>query len=538
MSAVRPYSNIRRYKDKKYDDSRNKLNKILDFILYYNYIINESYVTDDLIEELRKVTSEEGKEKIYHNEAARLWKNIISEKLSEILTKIEKENIQELQNAIVDNIDIDSVKINPDNMTYFSKLIYLLTYFIDGKEINNLLTKLINKFENIGSFLNTAKQMKLKCKFNKNYSFFENSYQLSEEMRIINSFARMEKPSSNAKKYMYIDACYILGYEAASLDEYDKLFFKDENGNQRKQNDHDFRNFICNNVIENDRFKYLVKYANTKKVRLLAKNEKVIEFVLSQLPEEQLERYCNSCFNEIPLNKIQKLTKLIVQMDQQFERLKKVKQNNDKDNVEKKQCQSIISLYLFVMYLLVKKLVNINSRYVTAFYYVERDSLLYSIDIKYEKDGKNYKDYRKLTNYLRTDESESAKFFRKNGYFKNSKYYKMAEDNYNNSDEKMCTVFRNAIDHLNAVRNANEYIDDIKYIESYYSLYQYLIQRAVIKKYPEISYAKQLEKYKTYSKDFTKALCIPFAYNTPRFKDLTIDALFDKERQINKKAKL
>ena len=36
-------------------------------------------------------------------------------------------------------------------------MIYMLTYFLDGKEINDLLTTLISKFDNIKEFLKIMK---------------------------------------------------------------------------------------------------------------------------------------------------------------------------------------------------------------------------------------------------------------------------------------------------------------------------------------------------------------------------------------------
>ena len=35
-------------------------------------------------------------------------------------------------------------------------------------------------------------------------------------------------------------------------------------------------------------------------------------------------------------------------------------------------------------------------------------------------------------------------------------------------------------------------------------------------------------KYGTYNKDYVKALCTPFGYNLPRFKNLSICDLFDR----------
>ncbi len=55
---------------------------------------------------------------------------------------------------------LNSVQLGA-NATSFSKLMYLVTCFQDGKEINDLLTTLINKFENIASFLQVMEGCKL-----------------------------------------------------------------------------------------------------------------------------------------------------------------------------------------------------------------------------------------------------------------------------------------------------------------------------------------------------------------------------------------
>ena len=52
---------------------------------------------------------------------------------------------------------LDSEKKNASDLLYFSKMIYMLTYFLDGKEINDLLTTLISKFDNIKEFLKIMK---------------------------------------------------------------------------------------------------------------------------------------------------------------------------------------------------------------------------------------------------------------------------------------------------------------------------------------------------------------------------------------------
>ena len=95
--------------------------------------------------------------------------------------------------------------------------------------------------------------------------------------------------------------------------------------------------------------------------------------------------------------------------------------------------------------------------------------------------------------------------------------------------------------HLNAVRDVQDYAYDIKGVSSYFQLYHYAMQRAVQKAIqPDLKnsgispqtaeYFAALNKYHTYSKDFTKALNAPFGYNLARFKNLSVDELFDRNR--------
>ena len=48
-------------------------------------------------------------------------------------------------------------------------------------------------------------------------------------------------------------------------------------------------------------------------------------------------------------------------------------QAKGRENVAKERAKAVIGLYLTVMYLLVKNLVNVNARYVIAIHCLERD---------------------------------------------------------------------------------------------------------------------------------------------------------------------
>ena len=208
--------------------------------------------------------------------------------------------------------------------------------------------------------------------------------------------------------------------------------------------------------------------------------------------------------------------------------------------------------------LLLKNLVYVNSRYFLAFHCAERDALLTDYDLY--KDlllntaDKNYLSFAQ--NYLQMYphlSRLSRRLKELNAPRLPSKVQKELLTDIQNSDVWACRVFRNKTEHLEAVRNADIYIGDLKQIDSYFSLYHYLMQRTILNQYnfengqigsrsgnvlisPDtlnasmLGYFASISQYHTYCKDFVKALCAPFAYNYPRFKNLTIDGLFDRNR--------
>ena len=226
---------------------------------------------------------------------------------------------------------------------------------------------------------------------------------------------------------------------------------------------------------------------------------------------------------------VNNLAEKITGIESQFIECQKAYQNVTAIKTrEQEKCQAIIGLYLTVLYLIVKNLVDINSRYVIGFYYVEHDANLYDVNLMSDRK----KDFRKVAKFLLDNPGVQGS----HGYLRKKTWRDKMKTNYENSggdaNSKICTDFRNTIDHLNAVRNANKYIDKDNRFTSYYALYQYIVQKSVIEKNPNVSYANDLEKYRSYSKDFAKALCVPFAYNTPRFKNLSIEDLFDRNHEI------
>lgn len=551
-------------KDKEFDSVRSILYKIIDFIIYYSFIHYKNDVAENIVGRLRVSLSEEDKDKVYEEVARDTWNEYKDQinKLKELLTK----KIGEFSDAKNKNVyykEFEGIKFDEigkkklgENADYFCKLMYLLTLFLDGKEINDLLTTLINKFDNIRSFIEIMEEKQIECNFDEKFSFFDESKNICDTLREVNSFARMQRPLDNTsvQREMYRDAIKILlkdtWVEEKNIDRIlDEYIPNKENKSIKK----DFRNFIIKNIIKSNRFIYLIKYSNPTDVRKLASNKDVVKFVLKTIPEAQIDRYYNSC--GLPLEEdnniqIEKLSEIITNIDYiEFLDVQQSYKNEDKS-----QKQAVVTLYLTILYILTKNLVNVNSRYVIALHCLERDSKLYDINNlnKFWKKNKVFPPkYHKLTQYFIDNRYfDRKKKDRKNGEYvskkisgyieKNMKNYIECEqmdtlEQYRSTEVDMFINYRNSIAHLNTVRKASKYIKDIKYFGTYFELYHYIMQ-CYLKDNIELKgennvlegYFDNLCKYGTYVKDFVKTLNVPFAYNYPRYKNLSIDELFDK----------
>lgn len=533
-----------RFKDKQYDSVRSKMYKLMDFLLFCNYYRNDVVAGEALVRKLRFSMTDDEKEGIYADEASKLWGKFRND-FENIADHMNGDVIKELGKADMDFDEkiLDSEKKNASDLLYFSKMIYMLTYFLDGKEINDLLTTLISKFDNIKEFLKIMKSsaVDVECELTAGYKLFNDSQRITNELFIVKNIASMRKPASSAKLTMFRDALTILGIDDNITDDRISEILKLK---EKGKGIHGLRNFITNNVIESSRFVYLIKYANAQKIREVAKNEKVVMFVLGGIPDTQIERYYKSCVEFPDMNssleaKRSELARMIKNIS--FDNFKNVKQQaKGRENVAKERAKAVIGLYLTVMYLLVKNLVNVNARYVIAIHCLERDFGLYK-EIIPELASKNLKnDYRILSQTLCElcdDRDESPNLFLK----KNKRLRKCVEVDINNADSSMTRKYRNCIAHLTVVRELNKYIKDIRTVDSYFSIYHYVMQRCITKRENDtkqedkIKYEDDLLKNHGYTKDFVKALNSPFGYNIPRFKNLSIEQLFDRNEYLTEK---
>lgn len=530
-----------RFKDKQYDSVRSKMYKLMDFLLFCNYYRNDVVAGEALVRKLRFSMTDDEKEGIYADEAAKLWGKFRND-FENIADHMNGDVIKELGKADMDFDEkiLDSEKKNASDLLYFSKMIYMLTYFLDGKEINDLLTTLISKFDNIKEFLKIMKSsaVDVECELTAGYKLFNDSQRITNELFILKNIASMRKPAASAKLTMFRDALTILGIDDKITDDRISEILKLK---EKGKGIHGLRNFITNNVIESSRFVYLIKYANAQKIREVAENEKVVMFVLGGIPDTQIERYYKSCVEFPDMNspleaKRSELARMIKNI--RFDDFKNVKQQaKGRENVAKERAKAVIGLYLTVMYLLVKNLVNVNARYVIAIHCLERDFGLYK-EIIPELASKNLKnDYRILSQTLCELCDKSPNLFLK----KNERLRKCVEVDINNADSSMTRKYRNCIAHLTVVRELKEYIGDIRTVDSYFSIYHYVMQRCItkreddIKQEEKIKYEDDLLKNHGYTKDFVKALNSPFGYNIPRFKNLSIEQLFDRNEYLTEK---
>jgi len=615
---------------REFDSIRSKLYTMMDFVIYRYYIEeaakteaenrnlpeNEKKISekDFFVINLRGSFNENQKEKLYIEEAERLWK-----KLKDTMLKIKEfrgKKVEEYKKAVP---RIKRILPKGKNISTFSKLMYMLSMFLDGKEINDLFTTLINKFDNIQCFLKIMPLIGVNAKFTEDYAFFNNSEKIADELRLIKSFARMGEPVANTKRVMMIDAIKILGTDLSDdeLKEMADSFFKDSDGNLLKKGKHGMRNFITNNVIKNKRFHYLIRYGDPAHLHEIAKNEAVVRFVLGRIADiqkkqgkngkNQIDRYYETCVGngrgKTVSQKLDELTKIIVNMNyDQFEQKKEIientrtktkdmsydeKQKLRKDNAEREKFKKIISLYLTVIYEIIKHIVNINSRYVIGFHCLERDAQLYSekynnkgiakkiSEGKYssltkfclgESDEKklkalakksfeelettnpklyknyiNYSDERKAEEAKRQINRERAKTAM-NAHLRNTKWndimYGQLKD-LEDSKSRICSDFRNNAAHLEAARYAHLYINDISEINSYFQLYHYIMQRRIIDKIngkcegKVKTYFNDVMKNGEYSKNLLKLMCVPFGYCITRFKNLSIEQMFDMNETDN-----
>lgn len=539
----------------KLSSVKHKLYKTYDFVITH-YLNSNDKLLLEIVETLRLSKNDDEKENVYKKYAEKLFKaddvinpiKAISKLFARKGNKLFKEKII-IKKEYIEDVSIDK------NIYDFTKVIFFMTCFLDGKEINDLLTNIISKLQviedhnNVIKFISNNKDAVYKD-YSDKYAIFRNAGKIATELEAIKSIARMENKIENAPQEPLLkDALLSLGVSDDTKvleNTYNKYFDSKEKTDKQSQK---VSTFLMNNVINNNRFKYVIKYINPADINGLAKNRYLVKFVLSKIPEEQIDSYYKLFSNEEEPGceeKIKLLTKKISKLNFQT-----LFENNKIPNVEKEKKKAIITLYFTIVYILVKNLVNINGLYTLALYFVERDGYFYK-DICGKKDKKkSYNDvdylllpeifsgskYREETKNLKLPKEKDRDIMKK--YLPNDK----DREKYN----KFFTAYRNNIVHLNIIAKLSELTKNIdKDINSYFDIYHYCTQRVmfnyckekndvVLAKMKDLAHIKsdcnEFSSKHTYpfSSAVLRFMNLPFAYNVPRFKNLSYKKFFDKQ---------
>ncbi len=546
----------------KLSSIKHKLYKTYDFVITH-YLNSNDKLLLEIVEALRLSKNDDEKENVYKIYAEKIFKaeyvinpiKAISNLFAEKGNKLFNEKV------IINEEYVEDIRIDK-NIHNFTKVIFFLTCFLDGKEINDLLTNIISKLQVIDDHNNVIKAIAnnkdaVYKDYSDKYAVFKNSGKIATELEAIKSIARMENKIDKAfKEPLLKDAMLALGVSSNDLDEkYEKYFKTDVDADKDHQK---VSTFLMNNVINNSRFKYVVKYINPADINRLAKNKHLVKFVLDQIPHKQIDSYYNSvCTVEEPSykGKIQLLTKKITGLN-----FYSLFENCKIPNVEKEKKKAVITLYFTIIYILVKNLVNINGLYTLALYFVERDGFFYKkicekklIETLKIKDKKQlYKaddylllpeifsgsKYREETKNLKLPKEKDREIMKK--YLPNDK----DRGEYN----KFFKQYRNNIVHLNIIANLSKLTSTIdKEINSYFEIFHYCTQRVmfdyckgknkvVFAKMKDLAHIKSdCDEFSSkntypYSSAVLRFMNLPFAYNVPRFKNLSYQKFFDKQR--------
>jgi hypothetical protein len=204
---------------KEHSSYRQKINHITDFFLFKQY--NGTPTIDKWVVKLRQTTDEDAKDTHYEAFAKDAAMILGSTTTNGKIQKL----VNALSNYFTDkpkkepSLDpglITDVQLHAEETTSLSKLLAFLCHFLEGKEINELLTAYIHKFENIQTFINVLKKLDENISFSDKYALFnENNNQcakqIADELRILASIGKMKPNLEAAKRQLYKAAIETLG---------------------------------------------------------------------------------------------------------------------------------------------------------------------------------------------------------------------------------------------------------------------------------------------------------------------------------------
>ena len=525
--AIRSIEDMKGLLGDTYDTVRSKLYTLMDFVVYsyLKYHKDGKKFSKEMVEQLRAAESDKDKNTVYCQGAKRLYNIKSINRTIKALNRTIKALIDDIKsdfdqpkhgNVYYQPIN-DGMKeaekdfITTDQLSLFTKFIYVLCQFLDGKNINILLSSLISKFQQIEAFNGDIRKLNLdimddgKIGYNsKKYSIFENSGQIADQLDMLRGVIKMDIKDLNAYETMIKDALRVIGVDENDIESIYQTHFKTQDKKDSVSG------FFRNNIINSRRFRYIIKYINPSDAYRIIQNEHVRNYVLGRMNDAIIDRYAHSVGIEDKVHDKRKVLSDILSKVK-FDNFTKLTYINPKDKnkgekaKEREKPKAILGLYLTIVYLVVKSLVRINSQYVMAVYHLERDSRLCP------------------------------------GVSSN-----------NPLSQKICTAYRNAIAHLSAVRKGVKYIGDIQKADSYFGIYHYCMQKFLYSadsatRHPFAEFVrsifgdeKELDKLRngSYSQAILRALNYPFGYNPARYKNLSYEKIFMRawqDEDTNKK---
>ena len=543
--AIRSIEDMKGLLGDTYDTVRSKLYTLMDFVVYsyLKYHKDGKKFSKEMVEQLRAAESDKDKNTVYCQGAERLYNiEIINRTIKALIDDIKSE----FKQPDKDNTYYQPIKdgmeeakkdfITTDQLSLFTKFIYVLCQFLDGKNINILLSSLISKFQQIEAFNGDIRKLNLnirddgKIGYNsKKYSIFEKSGQISMELDMLRGVIKMDINDLNAYKTMIKDALLVIGVNESDIDSIYKVYFN------QKDKKNSVAGFFRNNIINSRRFRYIIKYINPSDAYRIIHNENVRNYVLGRMNDAIIDRYACSVGVSTTQDKRKVLSDILSKV--KFDNFTELTYINPKDRnkgqkaKEREKPKAILGLYLTIVYIVVKSLVRINSQYVMAVYHLERDSRLCGVSSNNNYPLSMTKHYCDRNNHL-LKEKHIVKLER-----------------YQNTPKTICTDYRNAIAHLSAVRKGVKYIGDIQKADSYFGIYHYCMQKLIYSadEQPFADFVrsvfgdeKELDKLRSgiYSQAILRALNYPFGYNPARYKNLSYEKIFMRawqDEDTNKK---
>ena len=564
----------------EFDSYRTKLRLLADFLFYRYFLSANGAETLELGVSRLRMADENEKENVYRELAASVME--ANREQLERLFFIRPDDFQRFRNVPINDGDLPGVALECEDAYPAVELVAFLCNFLDKKEINELVSSFADKLDAIQSFVDVGRSLGEEMFFTKLYGVFNENDgaaagEIAEQLRVLLSIGKMKVDARLTARSFYEMAVRMFGFSAADQEEdelpvnvADSLFPRGDGPLSRHVGA--FRLFLLNNALKSCRFAYLARYVRPNAVRALMSNRKVVRFVLERLPANQLDEYVQRTLGPVrpgvlQERKIAALTEALSGFS--FDRVSELEsavvdnefRSKNRKNVAVERIKTLMRLYLTVAYVAVKNLVKANSRYYMGYAAFERDSSAieaklganefhkFCVPYRHSRTGDTvYSDvFALLKGYLSRDaqidaiEEETGTKSLKRRHFPNKRWRGILEKNLAFAETldptgRTYQITRNEVTTFAVLRRLDLYVDQFcagpeEKMKSYFDLYHFIGQRSVLQS-EKTRFFEPLNPFRAQvrtspSYDLVKCLFIPFGYSLPRYKTLTVEALFE-----------